>query len=559
MKRDSGSFAASSGASGSIEGYDDGTRGEVARYLAAGQTHAAVNRLEEFVLRTGRDEEAVTDLAVLYHLTQRAPAARELLRTLIEVRPESHLARKQLSLIELLSGNAEVAFAIIEPTLQARPDDAEALKIVGDIASALKLFERARAFYTKALSVNPADEETHRRLHQLPLAKPSRETAPRIDLRPIFEEHAHAYALLRPMPQLPDYLPGQTIELLCAELDSMREHVRAVLRREEARGLHLEESRLSDRVRLELRDPHQAEFHLRVELFDALPHISAELALAVRLRVMQRGMPLCSLAGEARLAAAAAHGDGAECLVFWGEELLRARDRLAAIRESKELRIVAIYQRRISSVSQLIARLPTEALAPEQETSDVMLVIAARRSGSGPAAPEAASNGPGFFHAKSEAACERTLEAFNLPPLGHYLREPNPSILAPYHLEPFKQLAIHQVSIDELRANLMGGKLAIPIQATPHYQYVLGNRAPYIGYHARYAGRQLPDDHFPEAFDRQIASYDPTTDAIGERKSHILAVRLAQGGFLIIDGLHRAAILAARGVSRLTIAEPGYL
>jgi tetratricopeptide (TPR) repeat protein len=171
MKRDSGLFAASNAASSSIEGYDDGTRGEVARYLESGQTQAAVNQLEEFVLRTGRDEEAVTDLAVLYHLTQRAPAARELLRTLIEVRPESHLARKQLALIELLSGNAEVAFAIIEPTLKARPDDVEALKIVGDIASALKLFERAHAFYTKALSVNPADEETRRRLHQLPLAK----------------------------------------------------------------------------------------------------------------------------------------------------------------------------------------------------------------------------------------------------------------------------------------------------------------------------------------------------------------------------------------------------
>lgn len=559
MKRNFGSCAASNRASGPIEEYDDGTRGEVARHLESGQTHAAVDRLEEFVLRTGRDEEAVTDLAMLYHLTQRAPAARELLRTLIEVRPESHLARKQLALIELLSGNAELAFAIIEPTLKARLDDAEALKIVGDIASALKLFERARAFYTKALSVNPADEETRRRLHQLPLATPSRETAQRIDLRPIFEEHAHAYALLRPMPQLPDYLPGQTIELLCAELDSLREHVRAVLRREEARGLHLEEARLSDRVRLELRDPHQAEFHLRVELFDALPHISAEPALALRRRVMQRGMPLCSLAGEARLTAVPSHGDGAECLVLWGEEFLRARDRLEAIRESNELRIVAVYQRRITSVSQLIARLPTKALAPEHETSDVMLVIAARRAGRGPASPPIAAIGPGFFHANGEDACERTLEAFNLPPLGHYLREPNPSILAPYHLEPFKKLAIHEVSVDELRANLMGGKLAIPIQATPHYQYVLGNRAPYIGYHARYAGRQLPDDHFPEAFDRQIASYDPTTDAIGERKSHILAVRLAQGGFLIIDGLHRAAILAARGVSRLTIAEPGYL
>ena len=53
MKRNSGSCAASNGASGPIEEYDDGTRGEVARHLEVPKMLVVVNKAiarRDFVL-----------------------------------------------------------------------------------------------------------------------------------------------------------------------------------------------------------------------------------------------------------------------------------------------------------------------------------------------------------------------------------------------------------------------------------------------------------------------------------------------------------------------------
>jgi len=154
-----------------------------------------------------------------------------------------------------------------------------------------------------------------------------------------------------------------------------------------------------------------------------------------------------------------------------------------------------------------------------------------------------------------ESQVEHVLKVFGLPPIEFYTRQPNPDLDVPYHITPFDDYLIKEVDIDNLYANILGAGV-VPITETPHYKYLTGDRSTYQTYYERYFGKQLTEDHFPDAYDLMLAifKYDFTTK--DGRRSLILAKMLDNNKYQILDGVHRAAILKHQGIKTITIAEP---
>jgi hypothetical protein len=156
-----------------------------------------------------------------------------------------------------------------------------------------------------------------------------------------------------------------------------------------------------------------------------------------------------------------------------------------------------------------------------------------------------------------ESQVEHVLKVMGLPSMEHYKISPHPDIDAPYHLGKIDHLEIVNASIDDLRANILDRGL-LCVTDTPHYRYVSGEKADYIQYHQKYMGTMLTDDHFPEVFDKMIQHFH--YDDIIESGKHnlIVAKQTPDGKYQILDGVHRAAILAYQGISnfRIGVVKP---
>jgi FkbM family methyltransferase len=156
-----------------------------------------------------------------------------------------------------------------------------------------------------------------------------------------------------------------------------------------------------------------------------------------------------------------------------------------------------------------------------------------------------------------ESQVEHVLKVLGMPPIEHYSRRPHRELDVPFHIRPFDKYAIRDVPIDALRANILGVGL-VPVVETPHYKYLVGDEEAYEAYHERYCGHELVEDHFPEAYDRMIASFQYDYVTVDGRRSLILAQRIDDSHYRILDGVHRAAIIKHRGAATVTIAEPLY-
>ena len=655
--------------------YAEALRGQIEQLLSGGQTQAAVRALESFNRVAPDDEEATADLAVLYHASRRATDARILLGAFVAAHPEGLLARKRLALMELIAGDAKSALAIVEPVLVRTPADAEALRIVGDIAAAMKRPERARTFYLEALKSAPGDAETQGRLDALPPKAAAQVTAARVfsdrlALGDFFAQVPVPYAVLRLSPDFPHYQANEDIDILCADREPLRAHIRSIGARHEANGFRVVES-LHDghlhidffaagaskldfrfdileglasyaKIRIDpawtgallgrcqtlqrggvaLRVPAQPDEHaLRLLEYlqyrdirpEKIKHLEAVLAtgstdflvplaahtdlkLSIGNQAVACELPLVAAPARAVVpgAAAGTARPRIDYFLIWGHGLQHTREILEIIRGQDAFDILSIYRRNVGDMARFVQRVYECDSVPMQHLiaktryllnvpSEVLLVVARNRQ------PREAYYGEGPFrhiqcarvkavkelvrdrfnprvdgkrtehhviHASDyQSQTEHVLRVMGLPGIAEHQREPNPRLLAPHHIAPFTNYRLHEVPIAQLRANILG-QGTVSIEATPHYQYALGNRAPYIDYQSRYAGQQLTDDHYPEAFDRLLASYDPARDERGGKRSYILALPRAGGEFLVIDGVHRAALLAARGVESCTIAEP---
>jgi len=156
-----------------------------------------------------------------------------------------------------------------------------------------------------------------------------------------------------------------------------------------------------------------------------------------------------------------------------------------------------------------------------------------------------------------ESQVENVLKVLGLPPPAFYTRQQNPDLDVPFHIEPFDDYLVKEVDTDSLYANILGVGV-VQITQTPHYKYLTGDRAVYQNYHKKYFGKQLTEDHFPEAYDLMLSNFKYDYITKDGRRSLILAKALKDNKYQILDGVHRAAILKHRGVKTVTIAEPVY-
>jgi len=147
-----------------------------------------------------------------------------------------------------------------------------------------------------------------------------------------------------------------------------------------------------------------------------------------------------------------------------------------------------------------------------------------------------------------ESQVDHLLSAFGLENLKYHSRYNELEICFPFHLN-FSSYKIIEVELDSLYANIIkenGVVEGLKIEETPHYQYVSGNRKPYIKYFAKYFGIFLQEDHFPKSFDKLIREFDINYQTHSGKKTYIIVQKNT-----IRDGLHRASILKHLGIERI--------
>lgn len=146
-----------------------------------------------------------------------------------------------------------------------------------------------------------------------------------------------------------------------------------------------------------------------------------------------------------------------------------------------------------------------------------------------------------------------TLKVLELPTLEHYLRQPNRDYDLPYHLGPITACREVELPLEQIHARILGLGI-IPIEQTPQFRFVAGEREPYLHYYARHFGKELNDDHSAAAFDRLIKEFDYGRPG-RNGKPGLLVVSRQQDGYILHDGVHRAAILKHRGVAKVRVVE----
>lgn len=111
----------------------------------------------------------------------------------------------------------------------------------------------------------------------------------------------------------------------------------------------------------------------------------------------------------------------------------------------------------------------------------------------------------------------------------------------PHHLH-ISQGELSTRRVTDLYASIVDkGKLSI--RDTPHFQFVIGNKLEYEQYHSKHVGTKFTDDHFPEAFSLLISTFDPA----------LAQPLICTKNFLLLDGVHRAAILLARNIETVSV------
>lgn len=130
------------------------------------------------------------------------------------------------------------------------------------------------------------------------------------------------------------------------------------------------------------------------------------------------------------------------------------------------------------------------------------------------------------------------LRYFNLNTVDYYKRYDTFNHHIPWHLDVRSQdIAEQEVNVSDLKCNVLG-KGIINVKDSPHFKYVSGDKLEYQSYINRHIGKELQENHFCEAFDRLIKSYDPNYKSDGKKSLIII-----NKNNVICDGLHRASIL----------------
>ncbi len=156
-----------------------------------------------------------------------------------------------------------------------------------------------------------------------------------------------------------------------------------------------------------------------------------------------------------------------------------------------------------------------------------------------------------------ESQVEHVLKVLGLQPLSYFTREPNSELDVPYHIEPFDDYEIREIDVNDIVAEITGLGL-VGIKETPHFKYLTGDKKHYIGYHSSYFGTYLTDDHFSQAFDNMILNFQYGQKTNSNKLSLILVRPLENNKYRIMDGVHRASILAFKGIEKISVVIPSF-
>jgi hypothetical protein len=135
--------------------------------------------------------------------------------------------------------------------------------------------------------------------------------------------------------------------------------------------------------------------------------------------------------------------------------------------------------------------------------------------------------------------------------------KPSRVITAPPHLPDLHRYRIARVASESVSCTILGGDprnprkpttARVPIVRSPHFRFLAGEPAAYEAYWNRFRDSKLRNDHSPEAFARLAQTFRYLEAPHEDR--YIILRPDGRNGFVILDGLHRAAILQHQGQPR---------
>ncbi|MEE8169844.1 MAG: hypothetical protein V3T70_04785 [Phycisphaerae bacterium] len=288
-----------------------------------------------------------------------------------------------------------------------------------------------------------------------------------------------------------------------------------------------------------------------------------------------------------------------EAFIIWGHGLPHLREILAMLREHPALQIVRIVRHHPPDIAAFVRQLysvdavPLEHLEGKTryllKTPPEVAIVFARNSrpreryyGDGPYRTRQCETikqikedirnrfNPRIDGKRTE---EHVIHAADVQPQADQLlrdlgfaagladleRRPNAFVDAAYHLAAFDRFQIRKVPMEELVCSILRpgpderpAPEFVPVEQTPHYQFLAGRPEAYEQYLARYQGSFLTEDHGPETLSKLARELDylqpPHEDA------YLVVQAAGPDRFVIRDGVHRACVLRSRGHAELLVA-----
>ncbi len=134
------------------------------------------------------------------------------------------------------------------------------------------------------------------------------------------------------------------------------------------------------------------------------------------------------------------------------------------------------------------------------------------------------------------------------------LKTSNRIINAPEHLADFKKISIKKVPVNDLYANILINdkpvcSKTVPVGETPHYKTLKNNADDYANYIKAFQGSFLQDFYSINKLNKLAQELDYP------HNSNYICVKLIENKYVIMDGVHRAAVLMKKGEKDIIVAE----
>jgi hypothetical protein len=141
-----------------------------------------------------------------------------------------------------------------------------------------------------------------------------------------------------------------------------------------------------------------------------------------------------------------------------------------------------------------------------------------------------------------------------------FRHKPNPILNLPYSFENFKSFVIKKINLNHLWANIWfeqkvgaAKKRLVKIKKSPHYSFLKGNKTSYLNYLSLcYKEGHIRPNCSGENFKRMAHDFQYLKKP--HARSYILVNPAEKNDYVIIDGVHRAAILFSQGMNKALAA-----